>query len=92
MLVTADVFGAVGGQQVQRFTLSNAANVSVQLITLGAIITSIKVPDREGRQQDVVLGFDGPQGEKHALQNKVYSVHHLYTQLGESTLSFHTTQ
>ena len=40
------------------FTLTNANGVEVRTIPYGAIIMSIKVPDRTGRLEDVVLGFD----------------------------------
>jgi aldose 1-epimerase len=42
------------------YTLTNANGVEVRTIPYGAIITSIKVPDRNGRLDDVVLGFDTP--------------------------------
>jgi aldose 1-epimerase len=42
------------------YTLTNANGVEVRTIPYGAIIMSIKVPDRNGRLDDVVLGFDTP--------------------------------
>ncbi|XP_017048686.2 galactose mutarotase [Drosophila ficusphila] len=63
--VTEDVFatGAVNPftkskDTIKRFTLSNGYGMSVQLITRGAIITSIKTPDASGKIDDVTLGFD----------------------------------
>jgi aldose 1-epimerase len=44
------------------FTLTNANGVQIRAITYGAIITSIRVPDRSGRFADVVLGFDNLEG------------------------------
>ena len=44
------------------FTLTNAKGVEVRAITYGAIITSIRVPDRAGRFADIVLGFDSLEG------------------------------
>ena len=41
-----------------QFDLKNANGVEVRLASYGARITSIKVPDRNGRLADVVLGFD----------------------------------
>ena len=46
------------GQAVEAFTLKNANGVEVTAITFGGIITSLKVPDRNGAIGDVVLGFD----------------------------------
>jgi aldose 1-epimerase len=40
------------------FTLSNSHGIEVCAITWGAIITSLRVPDRDGVFADVVLGFD----------------------------------
>ena len=40
------------------FTLTNARGLEVRAITYGAIIVSVRVPDRRGRLADVVLGFD----------------------------------
>ncbi|XP_058117852.1 galactose mutarotase-like isoform X1 [Anopheles coustani] len=62
--LTVDGFGTVkhpksGAEEtVKRFTWQNRHGMSVQVITYGAIITSVKVPDRAGRVDDVVLGFD----------------------------------
>lgn len=59
MPVTIDSFGATpDGQAVERYTLSNNNGVQVQIITYGGIITSLLTPDREGRVDDIVLGFD----------------------------------
>jgi aldose 1-epimerase len=46
------------GATVEIFTLTNASGTEVRTIPYGAIIVSIRVPDRSGRLDDVVLGFD----------------------------------
>ena len=46
------------GKPVEMVTLKNASGMEVQAISYGAIITSMKVPDRAGKVADVVLGFD----------------------------------
>src|SRR6187399_3465470 len=46
------------GRSIDRFTLTNSGGLQVQAITYGAIITSIRVPDRNGKLDDVVLGYD----------------------------------
>ena len=38
------------------FTLTNASGASVTLSTLGAAIVAIRVPDKDGKLDDVVLG------------------------------------
>jgi aldose 1-epimerase len=50
------------GKAVELATLKNSHGVEVQAIDYGAIITSLKVPDRAGTLADVVLGFDRPDG------------------------------
>ena len=50
------------GIPVERFTLSTGGEVSVSILTLGGIIQSLRVPDREGRPADVVLGYDDVAG------------------------------
>lgn len=47
---------------VRRFTWRNTAGVSVQVITYGATITSIKMPDKNGTIDDIVMGFDDMKG------------------------------
>lgn len=42
---------------LKRYTLSNDNGISVQVINYGGIITSLRVPDRNGNVEDVVLGF-----------------------------------
>ena len=49
------------GKPIEVATLKNARGVEIQAINYGAIITSLKVPDRAGKMADVVLGFDRPE-------------------------------
>jgi aldose 1-epimerase len=44
------------GQQVDLFTLS-AGGMDVSIITLGAAVQSVLVPDRDGSRENVALGF-----------------------------------
>ncbi|RAW01904.1 galactose-1-epimerase [Pseudochryseolinea flava] len=46
------------GREVFQYTLSNKNNISVGVINYGGIITSIVVPDRNGKFEDIALGFD----------------------------------
>jgi len=46
------------GEAVDIYTLTNPAGMEVRAITLGGIITSLRVPDRDGKLGDVALGFD----------------------------------
>jgi aldose 1-epimerase len=57
--MTPRPFGSLpSGETVEAYTLSNGAGASLQVLTYGGIVTSLRVPDREGRVADVVLGFD----------------------------------
>jgi aldose 1-epimerase len=63
-------FGALAdGRQIESVILSNKAGIRVRIMTLGAAIQSLSVPDRSGQAGDIVLGFDSPQGY---LQNPSY--------------------
>ena len=42
------------------FTIENASGAYVRIITLGAAVQSIAVPDKKGELTDVVLGYDTP--------------------------------
>ncbi|HJR61207.1 MAG TPA: aldose epimerase family protein [Vicinamibacterales bacterium] len=46
------------GRQVERFTLTSAGGIVLQAMGYGGIITSLRVPDRNGTAGDIVLGFD----------------------------------
>ncbi len=57
--VKKEDFGkTASGQAVELYTLTNANGVEVKITTFGGIVTSLKVPDRQGKLDDVVLGFD----------------------------------
>lgn len=57
--IQKDRFGMTAdGVTVDRFTLRNGRGMTVRLITYGAAVSELCVPDREGRTADVVLGFD----------------------------------
>ena len=57
--VTKQPFGKMpDGQQVDLYTLRNAHGVEAKIITYGGIVVSLKVPDRNGKFDDVVLGFN----------------------------------
>jgi aldose 1-epimerase len=43
---------------IEAFTLRTAGGVEVRAMAYGATIISVRVPDRDGRLDDVVLGFD----------------------------------
>ena len=46
------------GKAVSKYTVTNPCGMSVSIIDLGAAITSIVVPDKNGLMRDVVAGYD----------------------------------
>jgi len=57
--VTHTAFGSTpDGTAVQLFTFRNAAGIEVRAMSYGAIILSLRVPDRRGQLDDIVLGYD----------------------------------
>src|SRR5438445_5001080 len=57
--VTEENFGKTSeGQNVDIYTLTNRRGAEVKITNYGGIITSLKVPDRKGKREDIVLGFD----------------------------------
>jgi len=54
-------FGALAdGTLIEGVTLTNRHGVSARIITLGAALQALNVPDRAGRTDDIVLGYDTP--------------------------------
>jgi aldose 1-epimerase len=63
MDIGSDRFGTLpDGRHVTRFTVSNAAGMSVSMMDLGCTLLSVEVPDRDGRPANVILSFDGLDG------------------------------
>ena len=57
--VTSAPFGELpNGSALTIYTLTNPGGMEVRTIPYGAIIVSVKVPDKSGKLDDVVLGFD----------------------------------
>ena len=50
------------GGSVDIYTLTNAKGMEVRLINYGAIVASVKTPDRRGQLADVTLGYDSLDG------------------------------
>lgn len=50
------------GTTVDIYTLTNAHGVKVEITNYGGIVTSILVPDKNGKLGDVVLGYDNLEG------------------------------
>jgi aldose 1-epimerase len=58
--ITKSIFGHIDGKEVDLYTISGQ-DMIVKITNLGGIVTSIQVPDKNGKMDDVVLGFDSLQ-------------------------------
>lgn len=46
------------GLEVHVYTLSNSRGMEADILTLGGIVYALRVPDRNGKIQDIVLGYN----------------------------------
>ena len=61
--IEQEVWGMTAeGEGIIRYTMRNESGATVQLSNYGATILSVVVPDREGKLEDVVLGYKTPEG------------------------------
>lgn len=59
MSVVKEKFGTTKcGKEVSVYTLSNGNGVQAKIINYGANLISLLVPDKDGKVEDVVLGYD----------------------------------
>lgn len=50
------------GEKVDSFTLKNSGGMTASVITYGCILTSLRMPDKQGKSGEITLGFDNLQG------------------------------
>ena len=63
MSVQVRPFGETpAGEHVGLYTLANSNGVEAEVMTYGAIVVSLTAPDREGKMDDIVLGYDNLEG------------------------------
>jgi len=61
--ITQEPFGTTpDGKPVELYTLCNSHGMEAKIMTYGGIVTSLKVPDKNGTFGDVVFGFDNLDG------------------------------
>ena len=56
--IAVQAWGGVGGKEVRLFTLTNNRGMEAKITNYGAVITSIRVPGRDGKFAAVVQGLD----------------------------------
>ncbi len=63
MGITTKKFGTTkDGAVVTSYTITNKNGLSVSALDYGAVINTLMVPDRNGKMDDIVLGFDDVAG------------------------------
>lgn len=63
MSIKTEAFGITkNGEKVTKYILENNNGMKVEFLDFGAVIQSLYVPDRNGKFDDVVLGFDDIKG------------------------------
>ena len=59
MSVTKELFGKTrDGKEVYCYSIENTNKMCAKVITFGAILKNLYVPDKKGKLDDVVLGYD----------------------------------
>ena len=62
MNIEVESFGNMpDGQAVRLYQLTNAKGLKAAIMTYGATVVSLEVPDRAGKLDDIVLGYDNLQ-------------------------------
>lgn len=59
---TSVPFGTADGKPVTLYTLTNAKGSEAKIMNYGGIVQSLKVADKNGKLDDVVLGYDNVDG------------------------------
>ncbi|QYJ78346.1 aldose epimerase family protein [Shewanella acanthi] len=55
--IHSELFGTVHGREVTKYVLTNKSGMRVEILSLGATICAIYVPDRHGALENVVLSL-----------------------------------
>lgn len=59
MKIKESIFGVTSsGETVKRYDMENGTGASISLISYGAAIQSVIVPDKTGAMRDILLGYD----------------------------------
>jgi aldose 1-epimerase len=58
LAVHKESWGTADGKEVNLYTLTNANGMIVKITNFGGIVTKVIVPDKNGKMESVVLGFD----------------------------------
>jgi len=62
-MIKTSVFGTLDdGREVVAYTMTNKAGASVTILNYGGIVQSLNIPDRNGKIDDIVCGYDDIKG------------------------------
>lgn len=62
MKSSVSVFGYLNNKKVEAYRFENGNGASVTILTMGGIIQQLWMPDKNGKLQDIVCGFDTVEG------------------------------
>jgi len=63
MKIDTKIFGRLSGkEEAYLFTMQNLNGINVKITNYGGTVISILVPDKDGKLDDIVLGFDNLEG------------------------------
>lgn len=63
MSINVSAFGSLSdGREIKKYSITNKNNVRVSIITYGATLTEIFVPDKNRKLSDILVGFDDLEG------------------------------
>ncbi|PIQ49181.1 MAG: galactose-1-epimerase [Cytophagales bacterium CG12_big_fil_rev_8_21_14_0_65_40_12] len=60
----------IDGKKVDLFTLKNKNGLAAQITNYGGRVVSLWVPDKDGNFEDIVLGYESPEG--YLQSNEIY--------------------
>jgi len=58
MKITKEKFGMADGKEVNLYTLTNKNGMIAKITNYGAIVQTLTAPDKNGKYEDIVLGYD----------------------------------
>jgi len=80
-------FGKMSGEPIDLYSLSNKKGMEVSITNFGATIVTLRVPDRDGKPADIVLGFDTLEGYQNGKSYFGATVGRYANRIGGGTFS-----
>ncbi len=70
------------GEEIFALTVTNNPGSSVEILTYGATVSKITVPDKDGNYADILVGFDDLQGHEERSDNQGVTVGRYANRIG----------